>query len=89
MDTLTLLLQTTGPHSPITTTMTMAMQKSKKGEKTSTMILDLGATSHFVNPKENLSITGKSNKTVTLPDGSTIAAIHTTEFSFTELTNDA
>ena len=63
--------------------------ETKKGKKTSTMVLDSGATLHFVNPKENLPITGKANKTVALPDGSTIAATHTTELPFIELTNDA
>ena len=53
------------------------------------MVFDSGVTLNFVNPKENLPITGKSNKKVALPDGSTIAATHTTESSFTELTDDA
>ena len=64
-------------------------EEIKKGEKTSTMILDSGATSHFVNPKENLPITGKAHKTVALPDGSTISATHTAELPFSKLTNDA
>ena len=53
------------------------------------MVLDLGATLHFVNPKENLPITGKAYKTVALPDGSTISATHTAELPFSKLTNDA
>ena len=44
---------------------------------------------YFVSPEENLPITGKSNKVVALPDGSTITATHTTKLPFTALTNDA
>ena len=61
----------------------------EKRAKTSTMVLDSSATLHFVSPEENLPITGKSNKIVALPDGSTITATHTTELSFTDLTDDA
>ncbi len=53
------------------------------------MVLDLGATSHFVCPEENLPITGKSNKDVALPNGSTINATHTTELPLNALTSNA
>ncbi len=53
------------------------------------MVLDSGATSHFVSPEENLPITGKSNKIVALLNGSTITATHTAELSFDALTNKA
>ncbi len=58
-------------------------------QKASTMVFDSGATSHFVCPEENLPIAGKSNKIVTLPNGSTITATHTTELPFNALTNKA
>ena len=38
-------------------------------KKASTMVLDLGATSHFVRPDENLPVTGVSNKVVALANG--------------------
>jgi hypothetical protein len=53
------------------------------------MVLDLGATLHFISPEENLPITGKLNKVVALLNGSTINAMHTTELPLHALTSDA
>jgi hypothetical protein len=53
------------------------------------MVLDSGATSHFVRPEEDLSITGLSNKRVNLPDGSTIQATHTATLPFDALSPQA
>ena len=53
------------------------------------MILDSGATSHFMRPDENLPITGASTKVVALPNGSTIKATHTTNLPFEKLTDKA
>jgi hypothetical protein len=58
-------------------------------KKASTMVLDLGATSHFVCPDKNLPVTGVSNKVVTLANESKINAMHTTDLPFDALTNDA
>jgi hypothetical protein len=58
-------------------------------QKASTMVLDLGATLHFISPEENLPITGKLNKVVALLNGSTINAMHTTELPLHALTSDA
>ncbi len=58
-------------------------------KKASTMVLDSGATSHFVCPKKNFPVTGVSNKVVALANGSKINATHTTDLPFDALTNDA
>jgi hypothetical protein len=58
-------------------------------QKATTMMLDLGATSHFVSPEENLPIMGKSNKVVSLPNGSTSNAMHTTELPLNAFTSNA
>jgi hypothetical protein len=58
-------------------------------QKASTMVLDSGATLHFGSPEENLPITGKSNKVVALPNGSSINAMHTTELHLNALTSNA
>ena len=57
--------------------------------KASTMVVDSGATSSFVQPEENLPITGPSNKVVALPDGSTKQATHTAIIPFELLSDDA
>jgi hypothetical protein len=56
--------------------------------KTSIMVVDLGATSSFVQPEENLPFTGLSSKVVNLPNGSTIQATHTTTLSFKALSTE-
>jgi len=55
----------------------------------STMVLDSGATSSFVRPEENLSITGPSDKIVALPDGSTKRATLTAILPFDALSDEA
>ena len=55
----------------------------------STMVVDSGATSHFVRPEENLPITGESRKVVYLPNGTSINATHTTMLPFKELSQQA
>jgi hypothetical protein len=57
--------------------------------KTSTMVVDSGATSSFVRPEEYLPITVLSSKVVNLPDGSTIQATHTTTLPFESLSTEA
>lgn len=53
------------------------------------MVLDSGATSSFVRPEENLSITGPSDKIVALPDGSTKRATLTAILPFDALSDEA
>ena len=55
----------------------------------STMVINLGATSSFVWPEENLPIMGSSCKVVRLPDRSSIQATHTTILSFESLSAKA
>lgn len=55
----------------------------------STMILDSGASSHFMRAEERLPITGISTKIVSLPNGETINASHKTELPFPSLTAKA
>ncbi len=57
--------------------------------KASTMVVDSGATSSFVQPEENPPITRLSSKVVNLPDGSTIQATHTTMLPFESLSTEA
>lgn len=51
------------------------------------MILDSGATSHFMRVDENLPNLGSSMKIVALPNGSTIKASHKTELLFESITD--
>ncbi len=80
-------------HGLKTMILTWINQRTNKSKffakKASTMVLDLGATSHFVRPDENLPVTGVSNKVVALANGSTNNAMHTTDLPFDALTNDA
>jgi hypothetical protein len=46
------------------------------------MVLDSGATSHFVRLAEKLPTTGSSNMTVILPNGKSIKATHTVDLPF-------
>ena len=46
------------------------------------MVLDSGATSHFVRLAENLPTMGSSNMTVILPNGKSIKATHTVDLPF-------
>ena len=53
------------------------------------MVVDSGATSHFMRVEENLPVHGPSHKIVSLPDGSRIKASHTTELPFPALSASA
>jgi hypothetical protein len=57
--------------------------------KALTMVVDSGATSSFVQPEENMPITGLSSKVINLPNGSMIQATHTTMLSFKSLSTEA
>jgi len=57
--------------------------------KASTMLVDSGATSHFMRAEEQLPITGISTKVVFLPNGETITASHKTELPFPTLSAKA
>ena len=62
------------------------MRKHKPFQRImSTMVLDSGATSSFVQPEERLPLTGLSSKIVRLPDGLLIQATHTTLLPFKSL----
>jgi hypothetical protein len=50
-----------------------------------TVVIDSGATSHFVQESDKLPYLGKSNKNVYLPDGNTIQATHTVSLPFDTL----
>ncbi len=54
-------------------------------KKASTMILNSGATSHFMRPDKNLPNTGKSSKVVSLPIDAIIKASHTNNLPFPSL----
>ncbi len=49
------------------------------------MVLDSGATTHFICTEENLPATGTSSKIVVLLDGSIIKATHTVNLPFPSL----
>ncbi len=53
------------------------------------MVLDSGATLHFVWQEENLRCTGMSDKIVALPNGQTIKATHTVDLPFANLSSEA
>ena len=53
------------------------------------MLVDSGATSHFMRAEEQLPITGISTKVVFLPNGETITASHKTELPFPTLSAKA
>ena len=53
------------------------------------MVLNSGATSHFIQQEENLPVTGMSNKIVALPDGSTVKATTTVRLPFHQLADAA
>ena len=57
--------------------------------RASTMIVDSGATSHFIRAEEQLPHTGISTKVVFLPNGERIKASHTTELPFPSLSAQA
>jgi hypothetical protein len=49
------------------------------------MVLDSGATSHFVQGADNLPATGSLRMSVTLPNGESIKATHTVDLPFEQL----
>ena len=53
------------------------------------MILDSGASSHFMRAEERLPVTGISTKIASLPNGKTINASHKMELPFPSLTAKA
>ena len=61
----------------------------RRMSKRNTMVIDSGATSHFVRQSEQLQSTGPSDKVVMLPNGSTIAATHTVDLPFRALSTAA
>ena len=62
----------------------LAQTNIKYGNKrnTASVVIDLGATSHFVQSSDNLPYLGQSQKMVKLPNGSTIQATHTVRLPF-------
>jgi hypothetical protein len=80
-------------HNLQTMILTWFNQRTDKSnhfvQKASTMVLDSGATLHFVSPEENVPIRGKLNKVVALPNGSTINAMHTMELLLNALISNA
>jgi hypothetical protein len=62
-------------------------QANRRKEKR--LIVDSGATSHFVTEDMNLTKTGPSNKTIYLPDDTTLQASAKTMLPFNQLTNKA
>ena len=59
------------------------------GGKGQSMVVDSGATSHFVRTSDNLPNMGPSNKIVNLPNGTTIQASHSARLPFNKLTERA
>jgi len=53
------------------------------------VVIDSGATSHFVQATDNLPYWGKSKKIVKLPDGSTIQATHAVRLPFDTINDEA
>ena len=77
-------------RSTIRNWITQRLTKNKLLQpKTSTMIVDSGATSHFIRAEEKLPNTGISTKVVFLPNGEQIKASHTTELPFPSLSTKA
>ncbi len=64
---------------------------TKQKDKTTnrTIIVNSGATSHFVQAADDLPYRGKSQKTVHLPDGYTIKTSHTATLPFTTISDAA
>ncbi len=64
-------------------------QERKRQKEEECIIIDSGATSHFVTEEMNLPKTGSSDITVYLPDDSTLTAIGTTQLPFEQLSSEA
>ena len=77
-------------RATITAWINQRISKNKPFQKkASTMILDSGATSHFMRAEENLPNTGPSEKVVLLPNGTAIKASHKTNLPFSSLSAKA
>ncbi len=63
--------------------------KIQHRHRTSGMVLDSGATSHFVRQSDNLPSMGESNMSVRLPNGDSIHASHTVNLPYSALSNAA
>jgi hypothetical protein len=64
-------------------------QEQKRQKENERIIIDSGATSHFVSKNLDLPKTGHSNITVYLPDDSTLKATGTTYLPFEQLSTHA
>jgi hypothetical protein len=64
-------------------------QERKRQKEDERIIIDSGATSHFVSENLDLPRTGHSNITVYLPDDSTLKATGTTHLPFEQLSTQA
>ena len=64
-------------------------QEKKRLQNEERIIIDSGATSHFVTEGLNLPITGGSKITVYLPDDSTLKATGSAQLPFEQLSDDA
>jgi hypothetical protein len=65
-------------------------QRSKKAKQTTLkLVIDSGATSHFLREEENLPETGKISTTIYLPDDSTLKATTKTQLPIPELSSKA
>ena len=64
-------------------------QEMKRQRDEENIIIDLGATSHFVTERLNLPATGPSDLTFYLPDDSTLRATNSTQLPFEQLSDGA
>ena len=74
---------------PITTIKSNKWIRRKERREAKKLVIDSGATSHFVTEEMNLPINGKSYKEVYLPNDMKIQATHKTKLPFIQLTNKA
>ena len=64
-------------------------QEIRRQRNKESIIIDSGATSHFVTERLNLPATGPSDLTVYLPDDSTLRATSATQLPFEQLSDEA
>jgi hypothetical protein len=64
-------------------------QEMRRQRDEENIIIDLGATSHFVTETLNLPVTGPSDLTVYLPDNSTLRATSAMQLPFEQLSDEA
>ena len=68
----------------------LARNQHRYGQyKTVSIVVDSGATSHFVQSTDDLPYSGQSQKLVQLPDGSNIRASHKVRLPFTTISDTA